>query len=76
MSCAYSDRISCSTAQIPIWGGAGGSGSGDVPRKSAGLVESMATNISIANGIAKSRVPTPRIRAIPPTISRPATKVA
>src|SRR5258707_268506 len=31
-SCAYSDRISCSTAQKPICGGTGGSGSGDVPK--------------------------------------------
>ena len=32
MSWAYSDRTSCSTAQIPICGGTGGNGSGDVPR--------------------------------------------
>jgi hypothetical protein len=43
MSCAYSDRISCRTAQKPICGGTGGGGSGDVPRNSRGFVESMAT---------------------------------
>src|SRR5438067_3646130 len=32
MICAYSERISCSTAHTPIFGGAGGSGRGDVPR--------------------------------------------
>src|SRR5215469_16585487 len=30
--CAYSDRISCNTAQNPTCGGAGGRGKGEVPR--------------------------------------------
>src|SRR6516165_10778005 len=30
MICAYSERISCKTAQTPIFGGAAGSGRGDV----------------------------------------------
>ena len=30
--CAYSERISCKTAQIRNWGGTGGRGRGDVPR--------------------------------------------
>src|SRR5437867_2454789 len=51
MICAYSDRISCKTAQMPTWGGTGGGGSGKVPRKSRGLVESIATSISMMTGI-------------------------
>src|SRR5262245_41209074 len=51
MICAYSDRTSCNTAQMPTCGGAGGSGSGDVPRYSAIFVVSIATTISITKGI-------------------------
>jgi hypothetical protein len=76
MICAYSDRISCSTAHIPTVGGTGGGGSGDVPRKSRGLVESIATSISMMNGIVISLVPRPSITTIPPTISSHPTKVA
>src|SRR5947209_6016720 len=32
INCAYSERISCSTAQNPICGGEGGRGKGDVPK--------------------------------------------
>ena len=76
MSWAYSERISCRTAQIPICGGDGGGGSGSVPRKSRGLVESIATTISMMNGTVMSRVPRPSISNRPPTISSPPTKVA
>jgi len=57
-------------------GGAGGSGSGDVPRNREILVESIATTISIISGIAISRVARPARSRIPPRISRPATKEA
>jgi hypothetical protein len=76
MICAYSDRISCRTAQIPTWGGTGGGASGNVPRKRRGLVEIIATTISMMNGMAISRVPRPTISRSPPTISRPPTKGA
>src|SRR5215510_15817561 len=32
INCAYSDRISCKTAQNPTCGGTGGKGRGDVPK--------------------------------------------
>ena len=76
MICACSERISCRTAQIPACGGTGGGGSGKVPRKSRGLVESIATTISMMNGIVMIRVPRPRISNKPPTISSPPTKFA
>jgi len=50
MICAYSERISCRTAQKPIVGGAGGRGNGDVPRYREIFVESIATIISATNG--------------------------
>jgi hypothetical protein len=71
MICAYSERTSCKTAQMPTCGGTGGGGSGKVPRKSRGLVESIATTISMMNGIVMSRVARPRISSKPPTISSP-----
>ncbi len=58
-SCAYSERISCRTAQKPNCGGTGGSGSGDVPRYMGIFVEAMATNISIMNGMTIKRVNKP-----------------
>jgi len=75
-SCAYSERISCSTAHIPIFGGAGGSGRGDVPRYNEIFVESMATTISRMNGIDITRVNKPDSTSNPPTISRHPTKSA
>jgi hypothetical protein len=74
--CAYSERISCKTAQIPTVGGAGGRGSGDVPRKSAIFVEAIATSISITKGTAIRRVRRPVSKRTPPTISRRATNTA
>jgi hypothetical protein len=49
-SCAYSERISCSTAQKPICGGTGGSGSGEVPRYKGIFVDAIATTISMMKG--------------------------
>src|SRR5438034_8023464 len=46
MICAYSERTSCKTAQMPTCGGTGGSGRGEVPRYIDILVERMATIIS------------------------------
>src|SRR6478609_4021411 len=76
MTCAYSDRISCRTAHMPIWGGAGGSGSGDTPRYRATLVVRIATIISMMNGIEMNLVRRPVMRRTPPTISSMATKCA
>src|SRR5881628_994299 len=75
-SCAYSERISCRTAQKPICGGTGGSGSGDVPRYKGIFVEAIATNISIMNGTAIKRVNKPVTSSVPPTISSQASAVA
>src|SRR5215831_16533114 len=58
-NCAYSDRISCNTAQSPTCGGAGGRGNGEVPRYKEIFVESIATIISKTNGIAISLVVKP-----------------
>ena len=69
MICAYSERISCSTAQPPAIGGAGGAGSGEVPRYSEIFVESIATIISMMNGTLMSRVARPLISRRPPPIS-------
>ena len=66
---AYSERISCSTAHPPMTGGAGGAGSGEVPRYSEILVDSIATSISMRNGTLMSRVPRPPMRRRPPPIS-------
>ena len=52
--CAYSDRISCNTAQNPTCGGTGGRGKGEVPRYKEIFVERIATIISATNGIAMS----------------------
>src|SRR6266849_320551 len=75
-SCAYSERISCRTAQKPICGGTGGSGSGDVPRYRGIFVEAIATNISIMNGMTIKRVNKPETMRMPPTISSQASAVA
>src|SRR5215471_16169051 len=56
---AYSDRTSCSTAQNPTCGGAGGKGKGEVPRYKEIFVEKIATIISATNGIAISLVVKP-----------------
>ena len=69
MICAYSERTSCKTAQMPTCGGTGGSGRGEVPRYIDILVERMATIISPMKSRAKGRVRKPAIRARPPTIS-------
>src|SRR5262249_44295860 len=74
--CAYSDRISCSTAQSPTCGGDGGRGKGDVPRYKEIFVERIATIISATNGIAISLVAKPESNSSPPTISSPPMKVA
>src|SRR5215469_9155021 len=74
--CAYSDRISCNTAQNPTCGGAGGRGKGEVPRYKEIFVERIATIISATNGIAISLVVTPASNSSPPTISRPPMKLA
>src|SRR6185369_8438469 len=74
--CANSERTSCSTAQKPVCGGAGGSGSGDVPRKSEIFVDSTATSISPMKTIPTSRVCKPARRSSPPTISIIATRSA
>src|SRR5262249_19260589 len=66
ISWAYSDRTSCKTAQMPDWGGAGGSGSGEVPWKRLGLGGSMGTTISTTNGVVVRRGPEPRTRQLPP----------
>src|SRR5262245_13343220 len=58
-SCAYSDRISCNTAQNPTCGGDGGRGNGEVPRYKEIFVERIATIISATNGIAISLVVKP-----------------
>ena len=75
-SCAYSDRISCSTAQKPTCGGTGGSGSGDVPKNIGIFVEAIATNISMMKGIAIMRVNKPQMTRTPPMISSQASAVA
>src|SRR5437763_1833792 len=75
-SCAYSDRISCSTAQKPTCGGTGGSGSGDVPKYNGIFVDAIATIISMTNGIAISRVIKPVSSRSPPTISNHPSAVA
>ena len=75
-NCAQSERISCKTAQMPILGGAGGKGNGEVPRKIEILVERMATIISPINGSAISLVAKPDSNSRPPTISRPPMKFA
>ena len=41
---------------MPTWGGTGGGGSGRVPRKSRGLVDSIATSISMISGTAIASV--------------------
>jgi hypothetical protein len=56
---------------MPTFGGDGGSGSGEVPRKSATLVARIATTISITKGIAARRVSNPAMSRQPPTISSP-----
>jgi hypothetical protein len=43
ISCAYSERISCSTAQKPTRDGTGGNGSAEVPRYSGIFVDAIAT---------------------------------
>src|SRR5947207_15328612 len=68
-SCAYSERISCSTAQKPTCGGTGGSGSDEVPRYSGIFVEAIATSISITKGNATTLVSKPDSSRIPPMIS-------
>ena len=75
-SCAYSERISCNTAQKPTCGGTGGSGSGDVPRYIGIFVEAIATNISMMKGIAMARVNKPEMIKMPPIISNQASAVA
>jgi SAM-dependent methyltransferase len=62
-SCAYSERISCNTAQIPTCGGEGGSGRGDVPKNSPIFVAAIATTISIKNGTPTQGVKSPKISA-------------
>src|SRR5215472_16341501 len=74
--CAYSDRISCNTAQNPTCVGAGGRGKGEVPTYKEIFVERIATIISATNGIAISLVVKPASNSSPPTISRPPMKVA
>jgi hypothetical protein len=74
--CAYSERVSCNTAQIPTWGGEGGRGRGEVPKYKDILVVAIATSISKMKGIEMSRVRNPMIKRSPPMISRPATKWA
>ena len=69
-SCAYSERISWRTAQKPICGGTGGSGSGDVPRYRGIFVEAIATIISMMNGMAMKRVSKPVSSSRPPMISK------
>ncbi len=75
MICAWSERISCSTAHGPIFGGDGGSGNGDVPRKIEILVARMATIISAMKGTAMSLVIRPESTSRPPTIAEAADKV-
>src|SRR5215475_1508276 len=74
--CAYSDRISCNTAQNPTCGGAGGRGKSEVPRYKEIFVERIATIISATNGIAIALVVKPASNSSPPIISKPPTKVA
>src|SRR5262249_11942824 len=76
INCAYSERISCKTAQNPTCGGTGGRGKGDVPKYNGILVDNMATSISMIKGTAMSRVSKPAIKRIPPTISSTPSKVA
>src|SRR6266576_285767 len=76
MSCAYSDRISCSTAQKPTCGGTGGNGSGEVPKYSGIFVDAIATTISIMNGTAIRRVRKPESNKMPPMISNQPSAVA
>src|SRR4029077_4786051 len=52
----------------PMTGGAGGAGSGEVPRYSEILVDSIATSISMTNGNLMSRVPRPPLRRRPPPV--------
>src|SRR5258706_120040 len=65
ISCAYSERISCNTAQKPTCGGTGGNGRGEVPRYSGIFVDAIATSISIMNGIAITRVRKPDSNRMP-----------
>jgi hypothetical protein len=61
---------------MPILGGAGGRGSGEVPRKIEILVDRIATIISAIKGTAISLVARPDSNRRPPIISRPPMKFA
>ena len=76
MSWAYSERISCITAQKPTCGGTGGNGSGEVPRYNGIFVDAIATSISIMNGAAIRRVRKPESNSMPPMISNQPSAVA